>query len=144
MTAATMTALAKPPPPNNRTFLAILALLGVGAALGVAVGVWNVLRGPVVETLRAAQLAPLPRSASEVTADSVAAGHGYQVKVRFHAPPADVDRWVQTSPSLRKLQPERPSAETRRYVLPESPAARTVQVTVDDAQGQVQIELVRG
>lgn len=133
-----------PAAPSNKAFYVVLALLGLGAALGVAVGAWNVLRGPVVETLRAARLAPLPRSASDVTSDSSARDHGYKVKVRFHAPPADVERWVQTSPSLRALQPERPSPSTRRYVLPPSDAAREVQVTVDDAHGQVQIDLQRG
>ena len=139
-----MTAVASPPPKSNGTFVAIVAVLGVGAILGSAVGVWNYTRGPVVETLRAAQLAPLPRSAEDVISKAEMRDGAYQVDVKWHAPPADVDRWVKTSPSLQKLEPTRPAPTTRQFSLPESASAKAVRVTVDDAQGQVEIELSRG
>ena len=139
-----MPAAAAPAPASNRAFLAIVSLLGVAAVLGGAVGVWNYTRGPVVETLRAARLAPLPRSAEGVTSESQVLAGSYQVEVKFHAPPGDVDRWVKTSPSLQKLEPARPGPQTRLFSLPESASAKAVRVTVDDAQGQVEIDLLRG
>ncbi|MBS2028440.1 MAG: hypothetical protein JST54_11085 [Deltaproteobacteria bacterium] len=138
-----MTAVASPPPKSNKAFVAIVVVLGAGAVLGGVVGVWNYTRGPVVETLRAAQLAPLPRSAENVTSQAEMRNGAYQVDVKWHAPPADVDRWVKTSPSLRKLEPARPAPTTRQFSLPDSASAKAVRVTIDDAQGQVEIELSR-
>ena len=138
-----MTAVAAPPPRNNRAFVIIVLLLGTAMVLGSAIGVWNYTRGPVVETLRAARLAPLPRSAEDVTSQAQMRDDAYQVEVKWHAPPADVDRWVKTSPSLQKLEPAHPLPTTRQFSLPDSASAKAVRITVDDAHGQVEIELSR-
>ena len=76
--------------PRSPAFAIIVSLLVLAGALGVAVGTYNVLRGPVVQTLRLTELAPLPRSAHDVSATSLDTPEGFTVLVRFAAPLPDL------------------------------------------------------
>lgn len=128
----------------NRFFYLVAAVLLLAGGLGATVGAWNIERGPVVETLRAARLAPLPASAVDVTSNSRTEGDDFSVHVQFEAPLPEIDAWILHSPSANTLTPTRPSEKTRLYTLPPSNGAKTASVTVDEAHATVEIALVRG
>ena len=128
---------------SNLIFAGVVALLVVAAGLGATVGAWNISRGPVVETLRATQLAPLPGSAVDVTSNSRTVNGDFSVHVQFEAPLPDIDAWIQRSPSANKLVPTHPSSTTRLYTLPPMNGAKAASVTVDEAHATVEIQLDR-
>jgi len=128
---------------SGLAFWGVIAFLSLAVIAGGAVGMWNYRRGPVVETLRAAELAPLPTASHRVTSTQRVQGQHYAVVVHFHASPADVDRWVKTSPSLLQRTPTVVADHVRQFDLPASRNAKSVRITVDDAQGAVEIDLQR-
>jgi hypothetical protein len=128
----------------NRFFFLVVAVLLLAGALGGIVGAWNIARGPVVETLRAARLAPLPASAVDVTSNSRTQGTDFSVHVQFEAPLPEIDAWILHSPSANTLTPARPQPKTRVYTLPPANGAKVATVTVDEVHATVEIELDRG
>lgn len=124
-------------------FALIMGLLGIAAALGVAVGTYNVVRGPVVQTLRLTELAPLPRSATEVSAHSDDTPEGFTVTVRFTAPLPDLELWLQHSPAVKGITPRREGA-MRHYELVPVGKARRASVTLDESAQRAEISLVHG
>jgi len=131
-------------PKNNRAFYLVAGVLLLAGGLGATVGAWNIARGPVVETLRATRLAPLPASAVDVTATSRTVGTDFSVHVQFEAALPDIDAWILHSPSANTLKPTRPTATTRLYTLPPANGAKAASVTVDEAKATVEIQLDRG
>lgn len=129
--------------PRSSAFAVIISLLVLAAALGVAVGTYNVVRGPVVQTLRLTALAPLPRSAHDVSATSLDSPEGFTVLVRFAAPPPDLELWLQHSPAMQGLAATR-EGTVRRYELKPAGKAKRASVKLDEALGRVEIALVHG
>jgi hypothetical protein len=129
--------------PRSPVFAIIIGLLVLAGALGVAVGTYNVVRGPVVQTLRLTELAPLPRTAHDVSASSVDTPEGFTVLVRFAAPLPDLELWLQHSPAMRGLAPTR-EGTVRRYELKPVGKAKRASVKLDEAAEQAEIALVHG
>ena len=129
-----------PAEPSGRMFKWVLALLGLAAVLGGAVGAYNIARGPIFESLRMAQLAPLPAAATNLQHRAETKGASYVEDVTFDAPLPAIDAWLQRSPSVRATTPVLENGR-RHYKLQTLPAALAADLFVDPSAARVELIL---
>ena len=119
----------------------IIALLVLAAICGGVVGAYNIVRGPIFESLRMAQLAPLPAVATDLHHTSQQHDGVYEDDVTFSAPLPAIEVWLQRSPSVRKAQAPAVENGRRHYKLQTLPAASGADLYVEPAAAKVELIL---
>ncbi|MGB7324123.1 MAG: hypothetical protein WBD31_04580 [Rubripirellula sp.] len=122
----------------TRAFL-VLAVLSVG----VAIGGYAIYRSHVRESgLEAAQqwarMSPLPDSASALHVETRGGPFTREFIIRFNAPSADLNSWLEKSPGTSNLEPV-VNKRTRTYTIEPGSGAMHAEVTVDDDMNSVVI-----
>lgn len=140
MSTATVEGTPVPARAAGGGFKWVLAMLGLAFALGIAVGAYNIVRGPIFESLRWAQLAPLPAAATHLQHTSHTEHGAYVEDVTFEAPPPAVDAWLERSPSVRKAPAPSVEAGRRHYKLQPLKLAAAADLYVDPS-GKVELTL---
>lgn len=122
---------------------AVVILLAVVLAAGLAGGYlawrhWD--RQSMMETTFTwARLAPLPDSAEDFSIATEGLMFTRAFRVRFTAPPADIRRWLATSPGTTAVLPDTLPDGRSRYTIIPGGGAQHAEVTVDETTGAVDI-----
>ena len=91
-----------------------------------------------------ARLAPFPESAINLRSTTSGNMFTRSFRVVFSAPPAEIERWLRASPGTRGVVPDRPGPAKRRYQIEPGGGANFAEVTVDDATGEVVVDVSWG
>ena len=143
--------------PRTKRFLLVLGCLLLLGAAGMAWLAHSFLpqrlaatrKGTeaVARTLECGRLAPIPVSAQEVavftSGATLASDRTFKrsVMMSFLAPPADIEHWLHQSPGTREVVPTTSPPLRRHFEVVPGAEAVLAEVTVDDAQHHVSIDI---
>lgn len=118
---------------------AVIAVLLLGAVvLGGAFAYQKLqssqfVKNDKIQTAREwGRLAPFPASATGLVAKTEGSMFTRSFRIKFTAPQADIDSWLQASPGTSESPPDVPSPGVRHFNIKPGGGAQHAEVVVDD------------
>ncbi len=137
---------------NPRSKRALLQFFGLAVVVGTAAVIYFLysfeswLSGYDIDdatainiTLKWGRLAPLPPSTQDLSVKVEGSPFTRGFRVSFVAPPADIERWLQSSPGTSEAKLTTPSAGIRHYDISPGGGAQYAEVTFDADTNRVSI-----